>query len=129
MKATNTMILREIFKTSYRKGVTTGSQHNSRWRCKRLVHDVACVAGAGGLKHEHLGFNVSHGAMLDTTRDDTQLTGLQSHAAVAKLNRHLTAPDQEHLILLFVMVPRKDALELHKLQFLAIHLRHDLRSP
>ena len=67
--------------------------------------------------------------MLDTARDDTQLTRLQSHTVIAKLNRHLTTPNQEHLILPFVLMPRKYSLELHKLEFLAIQLCYDLRSP
>src|SRR5213594_2534579 len=67
--------------------------------------------------------------MLDTTRNDAEFTGLQSHAAVAELDSHPTAPDKEELILPFVMVPGKDSGQLHQFHFLAVQLRNDLRSP
>src|SRR5437867_3809397 len=52
------------------------SQHNSIGCCRSLVHDVAGVACLCRLKHQDLGFGVSHCAMLHTSRDDTQLSGL-----------------------------------------------------
>src|SRR5881396_3646729 len=94
-----------------------------------LVHDVAGVACVRGFKHQNFGLGVGHRAMLDATRHDAELTGLQSHAAVAELDSHPTAPDQEELILTFVMVPGKDTGELHQFHFLAVQLRNDLRSP
>src|SRR2546426_6678865 len=67
--------------------------------------------------------------MLDAPRNDIELASLQSHAAVAKLYRHLASPDQEHFVLLFVPVPRKNSGELHELEFLAVQLCNDFRSP
>ena len=48
---------------------------------------------------------------------------------VAKFDRHLTTPDQKHLVLMLMKVPWKDTLELHQLDFLAIQLRDHFRSP
>src|SRR6059036_2914340 len=53
---------------------------------------------------------------------------MQHQEAVAKLNRHLASPNDEHFIFLLVMMPRKQAAELHQLHFLAIELRDNLRS-
>ena len=49
--------------------------------------------------------------------------------AVAELDGHVPAPDEEKLVFLVVMVPREHARELDQLEFLAVELRDDLGPP
>src|SRR5438128_1578163 len=83
------------------------SYRHSVWRGECLVHDVAGVAGLRGFKHQDLRLRVSDRAMLNTPRHDRELARLQNHTTVAKLNRHLTTPHQEHFVLVLVMMPGK----------------------
>jgi hypothetical protein len=73
-----------------------------------------------GFKHQNLRFSVSHRAVLNATRHDTELAWLQSHATIAKLNRHLTTPNQKHLVLVLVMMPGKHSVTLHQFDFLPV---------
>jgi len=82
-----------------------------------------------GFKHENFRLALGHGAMFDTARDDAELSCLQSHETVTKLNGHSTAPDQEQFILLFVLMPRKNPGKLHQLELLAIQLGNYFGSP
>jgi hypothetical protein len=107
----------------------TRSYHNSVGCRKCLVYDIACVARLCGLKYQNLGFSVGHRAMLDTTRDNTQLATPQSQTAVAEFDSHLATPNQEHLVLVLVMMPGKVSSKLHKLDLLPIQPGDDLRSP
>ena|SRR5205809_4174918 len=110
-------------------GPGQGSYYHSVGSGKSVVHDIACVARVCGFKNKNFGFCLGHRAMLDTARDDAKLARLQIQTAVAKLNCHLAAPDQEHFILMFMLVPRKDSDELDELDFLAVQLGNDLWSP
>ena len=67
--------------------------------------------------------------MLDTARHDTKFARLQDNAPVAEFDNHLAAPNQKQLVLVLVLVPRKDAGELDELQFLAVQLGNDLGPP
>ncbi len=67
--------------------------------------------------------------MFDAAGNDAKLPGFQDDALIAKFNRHFTTPHEKHLIFAFVMMPRKDSLDFHKLNLLAIQLRNDFWPP
>ena len=68
--------------------------------------------------------------MFDSARDDAELAGLKDDSVpAAKLDDHLTAPDEEKLIFIFVVVPGKDATKFDELELLAVQRGHDFRPP
>ena len=62
-------------------------------------------------------------------RDDEEFTFSQLDSLVSELDPHPTAPNEEEFIFAFVVMPRKDALELHNFDFLTIQLPNDLWAP
>jgi hypothetical protein len=90
------------------------------WRGKFFIHDVASVEGCCGFKYQNFRFRISHRAMLDATRHNTELASLQVHPSIAKFNLHLAAPHQEHFIFVLMMMPWKNACQLYKLNFVSV---------
>ena len=93
------------------------------------VEEVAGVAGLGGFEEEDLGFGVGQGAVFDAAGDDAAFAGLKDDAAVAEFDGHLAAPDEEHFIFMFVVVPGEGAGEFGEFDFLAIELGDDFGAP
>src|SRR5262245_32499449 len=71
--------------------------------------------------------------MLDTARDDNEFAGLDPNFAfvtlLAKVHPEAPFHDQEHLVLVFVMMPGKGALELDQLQVLPVELTGNAGIP
>ena len=67
--------------------------------------------------------------MLDATRHDETLTGPEYDRMAAKLNGELTAPNEEKLVLILVVMPGESSLDLHNLDFLPIELGDGFGAP
>ena len=67
--------------------------------------------------------------VLDAARHHDELAGVKRHVAVAKLHYEGTFHDQEHLVLVVVVMPDERTLEFHQLHVLAVQFAHDLRAP
>src|SRR5262249_12698120 len=94
-----------------------------------LVAHVAGVEGAGWLEEEHLGFLIGDGSMLDTPRNDQELSCLEPNEPIAKLHAESTLHDEKQLILVLMMVPDKRSEEFHQFDMLAIEFASDFRAP
>ena len=105
---------------SYRNAIRSG---------ELFIHDVAGIAGGGGLEDQNFRLAFGQRAMLDAPRHDAELARLENDAAIAELDYNLAAPDKEKFILMLVVMPRKDSRESGEFQFLAIQLGNHLRTP
>jgi hypothetical protein len=97
--------------------------------CETLVDDVAGVAGGRGFEEDDRSFLFGARAVFEAARDDAELARTKSDDAVAKLDSHFAAPDEEHLVFVVVMVPGELALELYEFHFLSIEFGNDFRPP
>ena len=112
-----------------RAGETLPSYGNPVGSGENVVNDVSGVARRCGFKDQNFSLAVGHGAMLDAAGHDTKLARLQHHAAVAKLDNHLAAPNEEKLVLLFVLMPREDAGDLYEFQLLPVQFSNHFGPP
>ena len=71
---------------------------------------------------------VCRGLVLDTPRDNEELTFSEFDHTFPQVNRELALEDQEKLVLMFVLMPHEFAFELRKLHVLAIELGDDTRA-
>ena len=67
--------------------------------------------------------------MLDAARDDEKIAGMELDLAVAKLHAKMAAMDEEHLVLVIVVMPHELADELDELDVLAVQLADDSGRP
>jgi len=75
-----------------------------------LAENVTGIAGHRRFKHENL--SLRHGAMLDAARHDAELARLQNHLPILELDDHFATPNEEQLILMFVMMPWKESFRV-----------------
>ena len=102
---------------------------HSGWGCEFRLPGAAGVWGRRWLEKNDLRFVLSRGAMLDPVRNDKEFPCIQLDCPVPELDPHSAAPDEEQLIFVFMMMPRKDALEFHHFHFLTVQLSDDLWAP
>lgn len=67
--------------------------------------------------------------MLDSVRNNQTFAFVQLDDLFTKFDSHSAAPDKKEFILLFVMMPGKNALKFYQLHFLAIQFADNLRPP
>ena len=94
-----------------------------------LVLDVAGVEGGGRLEKEDVDFFVRHGAVLDASRDDQEISFVEPDVAVPQFHAEAALDHQEKLVLVVVVVPGEGALEFHELHLLAVQLGDDAGVP
>ena len=67
--------------------------------------------------------------MLHTARHDQEFTRAQLDRVIAELNTEPSAPDQEQLVLVCVVMPDEVPLEFHEFDLLTVQFADDLRPP
>jgi hypothetical protein len=69
------------------------------------------------------------GPVLDATGHDQELALLQPHVTIPKLHAKPAFDDQEEFVLMVVVMPDEQPLELDQLDLLAVLFANDLRLP
>src|SRR3954471_20987148 len=72
---------------------------------RSLVAHVARVEDSLGLEEDDVRLLVRDGHVLDAARNNDELALFQTHVAVAQAYRYPALDDEEHLVLLVVLVP------------------------
>jgi len=95
-------------------------------RYRSLALHVPSVQRAGRFEQDDLHFFVGNRSVLDTTRNDQKIAGLEIDRAIPKLHAKTPAMHEEHLVFVIVMMPHELTHELHDLYVLAIQFANDL---
>lgn len=83
----------------------------------------------GWLDEDCVNFAVCDRAVLNSSRDDEQLTGTECDGAITHLNIELALDDQEEFVRVGVRVPDKLTGEFDHLDLVVIQSSDDLRRP
>jgi len=67
--------------------------------------------------------------MLYAPWHNAELTNAEFHTVLAELNLHPSTPHQKHLILMLMVMPGKQATELHELNLLPVEFCDDIGPP
>lgn len=100
-------------------------QHPSR----QIAFRIPGIQYAGGLEQQDAHLFLRHRAVLHAARDDQEFVFGQFYLAVPELHCETAFDDQEHFILVVVLVPHEFALELDQLDFLAVQFAYDPGIP
>ena len=106
-----------------------GSHPNAVGRGKSLILDVAGIADRRGFEDQDFGLGIRSGSVFDAMWHDDELARAKVNHMVAKLDAEAALPDEEHLILMLVPMPRELTSNLDELDLLPIQLGYDLRTP
>ncbi len=103
----------------------------NRSRCGNgaFVCSVAGIECTGRLEEHDLDFFGGDRPMFDAVRDDDELTLVETDDAVAQVQFETAGDDQEHFVLVFVMVPVEGALKFDQFDLLAVKFAGDARLP
>jgi hypothetical protein len=96
---------------------------------RALVLDVARVQRSCGLEEDDFDFFLGDRTVLDTAGDDEELTGAELDAPIAEFHDEAALVDEEHLVLMLVVMPDELAFELGELDVLAVEFRGNARRP
>ena len=67
--------------------------------------------------------------MLDAARNDYKFAGVQVYLAITQLDKQVSGNNQEELILLFMMMPDKFALQFDELDMRIVQIAYNFRTP
>ena len=81
------------------------------------------------LEQHDFRFSVRYRSMLDASRDDEELAGMEVDDLISKLHPKRASDDQKHLVFVGMGVPHELALNLDQLDQLTVELAHDLGEP
>ena len=98
-------------------------------RGELFVVDVPGVSRGGGLEDQDFNLFISDCAMLHTARHDQKLALAQLDRVIAELDAEPSAPDQEQLVLIRVVMPDEVPLEFHEFDLLTVQFADSLRPP
>lgn len=90
------------------------------WRGESVIDNVPGIASCRRLEKDHQRFLVRAGPMLNAARDDAELARVESYDMIPEFHSHFATPNQKHLVLVLVMMPRELTLELDQLDFLSV---------
>src|SRR5262249_26823113 len=90
-----------------------------------LVPQVAGVECRGWLEQEDMDFLLGHGPVFDATRYDQEFALRQPDMAISELHPKPPLDDEEHLVLILVVVPHERPSELDQLDLLTVQLTDD----
>lgn len=94
-----------------------------------FVGMLAGVASFGWLEQHNVDFLVGYWPMLDAAWHDDHFAGAEGDMAIAQFDSQMSFHNEEQLILVFVTVPHKFALQLGQAHLLAIQFAGDLGVP
>lgn len=96
---------------------------------KLFVFQIAGVTCAPGFKNKYFALFFGSAAVFDALGHYQTISRSQVNYLVAKLNSHLSSPDQEKFVFALVQVPGELALQLYQLQLLFVQAGYDLWFP
>jgi hypothetical protein len=96
---------------------------------RTLVHNIAGVKGCRRFEQQEPALLVCDGFVFDPAGDDDEFALLDPFVAVAKFHAEAAFHNQEHLVLVLVMVEDKFPFELVELHLLPVELGGDIRLP
>jgi hypothetical protein len=94
-----------------------------------LISNASGVDGPDGLEEENVRLPCCNRLVLDTPRNDEELSRLEPDFAVTKLDRQTALEHEEELVFSLVTVPDELALRLRDLDVLPVELADDARAP
>lgn len=90
---------------------------------------VACVGRPRWLNEQNVRFFFSDRAVLDSFRDDEDLTGPESDISFAHLDRQAALEDKEEVVRVVVLMPGEGALDLHDHEVVTVERANCSRLP
>ena len=93
------------------------------------VPNVSGVEGRNGLEDQDMSLIRRDGFVLDTARNDEELSFFEIHDAVSHVNAELAFEDQEEFVFVLMVMPDELPRELHNLHMLAVELADDAWAP
>ncbi len=93
------------------------------------VVDVAGVSRGGGLEEHDAAFVLGDGFVLDAAGDDAELAFAEGDDAIPKVQVELAGENEEHLVLIRMVMPDVLAFELDEFDVLTVEFAGDFGGP
>src|SRR5437867_11290692 len=90
--------------------------------CSEFALHLTGIDGAGQLHQHDLALSARGRPVFHAFGDDKPLARTYDHLSVAKLNRHFSFHNTEHLVRLGLRLPDKITLNLHQLEVVVVLL-------